>query len=66
MEKLSQVMFVMLCHLTCVAKQIVFHLNADKIDKLIAGLDGEYRESGSPRCRGGWRLTRVCLPQSRC
>ena len=41
MDKLSHVMFVMLCHVTCVAKQLAFHVNAERIDQLIAGLDGE-------------------------
>uniref|UniRef100_A0AAU6NDB3 Odorant receptor n=1 Tax=Mythimna loreyi TaxID=667449 RepID=A0AAU6NDB3_9NEOP len=39
MDKLSQVMFVMLCHVTCVAKQVAFHVDAERIDLLIAGLD---------------------------
>nr|ALM26241.1 odorant receptor 58 [Athetis dissimilis] len=39
MDKLSQVMFVMLCHVTCVAKQIAFYVDAERIDELIAGLD---------------------------
>ncbi|XP_047020815.1 odorant receptor 4-like [Helicoverpa zea] len=39
MDKLSQVMFLMLCHMTCVVKQIAFHVDADRIDRLIASLD---------------------------
>nr|AOE48064.1 putative odorant receptor OR59 [Athetis lepigone] len=39
MDKLSQVMFVMLCHVTCVAKQIAFYVDAECIERLIAGLD---------------------------
>nr|QNS36212.1 olfactory receptor 17 [Mythimna separata] len=39
MDKLSQVMFVMLCHVTCVAKQVAFHVDAARIDRLILGLE---------------------------
>ncbi|XP_037298843.1 odorant receptor 4-like [Manduca sexta] len=38
MEKLSRVMFIMLCFVTCVVKQIVFHVDATRIDMLVAGL----------------------------
>lgn len=41
MDKVSQVVSLMLCHMTCVAKQIVFHVDADKIEALVAGLEGE-------------------------
>lgn len=40
MERLSRVLFLMLCHLTCIAKQFVFHSDADKINQLVVGLDG--------------------------
>lgn len=46
MDKLSQVMFVMLCHVTCVAKQVAFHVDAERIDQLVAVLHGE--------CARGW------------
>ncbi|NP_001166611.1 olfactory receptor 59 [Bombyx mori] len=39
MERLSRVLFLMLCHLTCIAKQFVFHSDADKINQLVVGLD---------------------------
>lgn len=45
MDKLSRVMFVMLCHVTCVAKQLAFHVHAARIDTLVAGLDGECRRA---------------------
>lgn len=40
MEKLSRVMFLMLCHTTSFVKQVVFHMDADRIDMLVAWLDG--------------------------
>ncbi|KOB69557.1 Odorant receptor [Operophtera brumata] len=40
MDKLSNVLFVLLCHTTCIAKQLVFHLDAARLDELIASLDG--------------------------
>lgn len=40
MDKLSNVLFVLLCHITCIAKQLVFHLDTARVDELIAGLDG--------------------------
>ncbi|KAM3956753.1 odorant receptor Or1-like [Aphomia sociella] len=48
MNKLARVMFVLLCHITCVSKQIVFHLDAARIDELVSDLDAvEYNEYGS-------------------
>lgn len=41
MDKLSGVLFVLLCHCTCIAKQLAFCAHADSIDALVAGLDGE-------------------------
>lgn len=41
MEKFSRVMFLLLCHITSIVKQVVFHADADSIDALLAGLDGE-------------------------
>lgn len=41
LDKLSRVMYLFLCHITCVVKQVVFYFRADEIDELIAGLDGE-------------------------
>ncbi|CAB3256149.1 unnamed protein product [Arctia plantaginis] len=39
LDKLSKVMFLLLCHITCVIKQVVFYFRADEIDELIASLD---------------------------
>lgn len=47
MDKLSRVMFLLLCHITSVAKQLVFYLDADRIDYLIATLDGTYSSLNS-------------------
>ncbi|CAH0700952.1 unnamed protein product [Spodoptera exigua] len=50
MDKLSQVMFVLLCHVTCVAKQVAFHVDADRIEQLIARLDEPLlNQSAEPR-----------------
>ncbi|XP_063827159.1 odorant receptor 4-like [Ostrinia nubilalis] len=38
LEKLARVLFVLLCHCTCVAKQLVFHAQAARVDRIIAGL----------------------------
>lgn len=40
MAKLARVMFLLLCHVTSIAKQLVFYLDADAIDRLVAHLDG--------------------------
>lgn len=65
MDKLSQVMFVLLCHVTCVAKQVAFHVDAGRIDQLIARLDGERKaEVGSAGDASTERARRVL--QSRC
>ncbi|XP_049878937.1 odorant receptor 4-like [Pectinophora gossypiella] len=39
MEKLSRVMFLLLCHVTSLAKQLVFHTDAHRIDTLVAEFD---------------------------
>ncbi|KAM3956747.1 odorant receptor 94b [Aphomia sociella] len=39
MDKLARVMFLLLCHVTSIAKQIVFYLDANRINKMIIGLD---------------------------
>lgn len=39
MEKLSRVLFVLLCHCTCVSKQAVFHADAPRIDRIVQALD---------------------------
>ncbi|NP_001091790.1 candidate olfactory receptor [Bombyx mori] len=50
MDKLSRVMFLLLCHITSVAKQLVFYLDADRIDCLIATLDDpSYNEMSHQR-----------------
>ncbi|XP_075979368.1 odorant receptor 4-like [Anticarsia gemmatalis] len=65
MDKLSRVMFVLLCHVTCVSKQIAFHLRADRIDKLIARLDEPLMNQAAgaallrERARAAARLLRV-------
>lgn len=41
MDKLARVMFLLLCHITSIAKQLVFHLKAEKIDEMLSGLDGK-------------------------
>ncbi|XP_050362888.1 odorant receptor 94b-like [Nymphalis io] len=46
MTKLSRVMFLLLCHITSIAKQIVFHTDADRIHEMIQSLnDPIYNES---------------------
>lgn len=40
MVKLSRVMFLLLCHVTSLAKQFVFLTDADRIESMVAGLDG--------------------------
>lgn len=40
MDKLARVMFLLLCHVTSITKQLVFYLDADRIDEMISGLDG--------------------------
>ncbi|CAK1602596.1 unnamed protein product [Parnassius mnemosyne] len=47
MVKLSRVMFLLLCHVTSIAKQYVFHVDADRIDELIAGLNEPLFNSSS-------------------
>lgn len=42
MDKLARVMFLLLCHVTSIVKQLVFHLDADRIDRLVTGLDGNF------------------------
>ncbi|CAH1640018.1 unnamed protein product [Spodoptera littoralis] len=39
MDKLARVMFLLLCHITSIAKQLVFHLKADRIDEMLGGLN---------------------------
>nr|QMS80319.1 odorant receptor [Histia rhodope] len=39
MDKLARVMFLLLCHFTSIVKQIVFFVDADRIDNLITLLD---------------------------
>lgn len=41
MAKFSRVMFLLLCHITSIAKQIVFHYDADRIQEMIQSLDGK-------------------------
>lgn len=42
MDNLARVMFLLLCHITSIAKQLVFYRDATRIDSVITGLDGEY------------------------
>ncbi|RVE42000.1 hypothetical protein evm_013345 [Chilo suppressalis] len=39
MDKLARVMFLLLCHITSIIKQVVFYTDADRIDDMIAALD---------------------------
>nr|QNS36255.1 olfactory receptor 94b [Mythimna separata] len=39
MDKLARVMFLLLCHITSIAKQVVFHIKAERIDEMLGGLD---------------------------
>lgn len=41
MDKLARVMFLLLCHITSIAKQFVFHMKAERIDEMLGELDGE-------------------------
>lgn len=41
MAKFSRVMFLLLCHITSIAKQIVFHYDADRIQDMIQSLNGK-------------------------
>jgi hypothetical protein len=40
MDKLARVMFLLLCHVTSITKQIVFYVDADDVDEMILGLNG--------------------------
>nr|AQQ73506.1 olfactory receptor 26 [Heliconius melpomene rosina] len=51
MSKLSQVMFLLLCHITSIVKQIVFHIDADRIDQLVQSLNDPIYNSTCPRAR---------------
>nr|QZH55127.1 odorant receptor 31 [Achelura yunnanensis] len=63
MDKLARVMFLLLCHLTSIVKQLVFFVDADRIDDLIARLDEPVMSHGqvalSAAARGAERLGRV-------
>ncbi|XP_045524598.1 odorant receptor 94a-like [Pieris brassicae] len=39
LDKLSRVMFLLLCHVTSLAKQLVFHFDSDAVKRLIDALD---------------------------
>ncbi|XP_037301409.1 odorant receptor 94a-like [Manduca sexta] len=39
MDKVARVMFLLLCHITSIAKQLVFYLDADRVERLVTGLD---------------------------
>lgn len=41
-DKLARVMFLLLCHITSIAKQIVFYGKAIKIDEMVGTFDGTY------------------------
>nr|ARO76427.1 odorant receptor 21 [Conogethes punctiferalis] len=50
MVKLSRVLFVLLCHCTCISKQVVFHAHAPQIDALIRSLDQPlFNQGGAAR-----------------
>ncbi|CAK1540401.1 unnamed protein product [Leptosia nina] len=57
MNKLSRVMFLLLCHVTSLAKQIVFHLEADEVDALIGAIDDPAFKVESPQAA---RLVEAC------
>ncbi|XP_052750221.1 odorant receptor Or1 isoform X2 [Galleria mellonella] len=67
MDKLARVMFLLLCHVTSITKQIVFHVDAERIDEMITGLDDRlYNEVSekqaqllSTTCVRAARLVRV-------
>nr|QRF70979.1 odorant receptor [Semiothisa cinerearia] len=51
MDELARVMFLLLCHVTSLAKQLVFCADADRIDALLASLEGPMFAGGSERAR---------------
>nr|WCC57489.1 odorant receptor 32 [Papilio machaon] len=56
MAKLSRVMFLLLCHVTSLAKQLVFLTDADRIDRMVAGLDEATRRALRTRSGSAHRL----------
>nr|ALM26215.1 odorant receptor 26 [Athetis dissimilis] len=46
MDKLARVMFLLLCHVTSIAKQLVFHVKAERIDAMLSGLDDPLYNQG--------------------
>lgn len=56
MDKLARVMFLLLCHVTSIAKQVVFYRNASaaSIDAIITGLDGKDARARRWRRRGAF------------
>lgn len=41
MDSLARVMFLLLCHITSIAKQVMFHTRAADIEAMIDGFDGK-------------------------
>ncbi|RVE41998.1 hypothetical protein evm_013343 [Chilo suppressalis] len=56
-EKLAPVLFLFLCHITCIVKKLVFHLDAPRIDQLIAELEDAAYNSQTPPHRAMLRST---------
>ncbi|XP_041971978.1 odorant receptor 49b-like [Aricia agestis] len=63
MEKLSKVMFLLLCHVTSIAKQIVFYADADRIDEVLRNLDAPLLAGSS--AGGAARLARTAAAARR-
>ncbi|XP_037968814.2 odorant receptor 94b [Plutella xylostella] len=67
MERLARVLFLLLCHVTSLVKQLVLVLDADRVDRLIQSLDDPLFNLGDARStlqlqattRGAARLARL-------
>lgn len=66
MDRLARVMFLLLCHVTSLVKQIVFHADAARIDLLVDGLDGEGDRGAEAGLAGRTLDGATRLPQIRC
>lgn len=51
MEELARVMFLLLCHVTSIVKQLVFFAAAGRVDALISSLDAPLYNAGGARAR---------------
>nr|UVB79103.1 odorant receptor 1 [Heortia vitessoides] len=63
MDKLARVMFLLLCHVTSISKQLVFYVEADKIHEMVAAFDlAEYNQRrGAAQLRDTARSARRLL-----